>query len=117
MLFQFYAGGAPVGGANYGGMGFFQLGSTVLNGNWGTAGTIWELMPMNTSGTSHCAFDLFVPNKAQWSRANGFGGMNNTVGFMYNGVHQLATAYTDFRLVVTSGTITGGNIRVYGYRN
>jgi hypothetical protein len=37
----------------------------------------------------------------------------NTQG---TGFHDVATAYTAFTLTVT-GTITGGTIRVYGYRN
>jgi hypothetical protein len=32
-------------------------------------------------------------------------------------LHNVASSYTDFTLTTTSGTITGGTIRVYGYRN
>jgi hypothetical protein len=117
LLFQFVSGGVPVGGANYGSSGFYQVSGATLNGIFATNWTTWEVMPMNTSGTNHISFDLFVPNKAERSRANGFGGMNEVVSFFYTGVHQLATAYTDFRIVVTGGTITGGTIRVYGYRS
>jgi hypothetical protein len=38
-------------------------------------------------------------------------------GTMGNGFHNVAASYTDFTLSVTGGTITGGTIRVYGYRN
>ena len=34
-----------------------------------------------------------------------------------NGRHAVSTSYTGFTLSPSSGTITGGNIRVYGYRN
>jgi hypothetical protein len=117
MLFQFVAGGVPVGSANYASTGFYQVSGPSLNGIFATNWTTWEIMPMNTSGTNHISFDLFAPNKAERSRANGFGGMNEVVSFFYTGLHQLATAYTDFRLVVTGGTFNGGFIRVYGYRN
>jgi hypothetical protein len=33
------------------------------------------------------------------------------------GIHGVATAYTDFTLSCAGGTMTGGTIRVYGYRN
>lgn len=33
------------------------------------------------------------------------------------GIHQVATAYTDFTITAGSGTMTGGTIRVYGYKN
>ena len=35
----------------------------------------------------------------------------------YQGEHQKAVSYTDFTLVLPNGTMTGGTIRVYGYRN
>ena len=31
--------------------------------------------------------------------------------------HRVATAYTDFTLIPTAGTFTGGTVRVYGYQN
>jgi hypothetical protein len=33
------------------------------------------------------------------------------------GFHNVATSYTDFVLTTSAGTLTGGTIRVYGYRN
>ena len=33
----------------------------------------------------------------------------------YGGVHAVATAYTDFTIIPTIGTMTGGTIYVYGY--
>ena len=38
-------------------------------------------------------------------------------GGFCNGVHKVATSYTDFTLTTSSGTLTGGTIRVYGYNN
>jgi hypothetical protein len=40
------------------------------------------------------------------------GGGGNTSGYLGN-----STQYTDFTLSPTSGTLTGGTIRVYGYQN
>jgi hypothetical protein len=39
-----------------------------------------------------------------------------TIGGAVTGVHQVATSYTAFTLVASSGTLTGGTISVYGYR-
>ena len=33
------------------------------------------------------------------------------------GIHQVATAYTDFTITTSGGTMTGGTIYVYGYKN
>jgi hypothetical protein len=35
----------------------------------------------------------------------------------YSGIHRVNTAYDGFKVLATSGTFTGGTIRVYGYRN
>jgi hypothetical protein len=36
---------------------------------------------------------------------------------VFTGQHRTAASYTDFTIGPSSGTITGGTIRVYGYRN
>jgi hypothetical protein len=38
-------------------------------------------------------------------------------GFVIGGFHNSAVSYADFTLLTSSGTLTGGNIRVYGYKN
>jgi hypothetical protein len=38
-------------------------------------------------------------------------------GYMAAGFQNSATSFTDFTLLLSSGTITGGTIRVYGYTN
>lgn len=40
----------------------------------------------------------------------------SNIGGVYY-LHNVATAYTDFTLTTSTGTITGGTIRVYGYVN
>jgi hypothetical protein len=35
----------------------------------------------------------------------------------YTGYHAVSTSYSDFTLTGNGGTMTGGTIRVYGYRN
>jgi len=35
----------------------------------------------------------------------------------FNGVLDNSTSYTDFTIAITSGSLTGGTIRVYGYNN
>jgi hypothetical protein len=44
-------------------------------------------------------------------------GMNTTFATPSLGYHGVATSYTGFTIGVTSGTITGGTIKIYGYRN
>ena len=56
------------------------------------------------------------PNLAKYTRVTAFYQAENEAGTM-NGIHKVATAYTGFTIGVSAGNITGGTIRVYGYRN
>lgn len=67
----------------------------------------------------HGCIELFAPYLAKRTRifngissgsGTGYAGTNN--GFLNN-----TTSYTAFTLTPNTGTITGGTIRVYGYRN
>jgi hypothetical protein len=39
----------------------------------------------------------------------------DTIAGRFEGVHKVATSYTDFTIIPQSGTLTGGTIYVYGY--
>ena len=61
--------------------------------------------------------DIINPNKASYTH---FGPSAYREGLNYGtmqGEHRVATAYTGFTVLMGSGTMTGGTIRVYGYRN
>jgi hypothetical protein len=63
--------------------------------------------------------ELFCPNLAKRTHYNARYVQNVTDGNVVfsGGYVDNATQYTGFTLTATSGTITGGTIRVYGYRN
>jgi hypothetical protein len=90
-----YAGAALVGGASN--VGNFQAGSTFI-GNGLQANV-----------------ELQNPFLAKYTfiQSSGTGITFATPSVGYHGV---ATSYTGFTISVTSGTITGGTIYVYGYR-
>jgi hypothetical protein len=71
------------------------------------------------SGTNQFAssFDLLNPFLAKWTTIQNAGWVANNASGTYNGIHQVATSYSSFDILPESGTITGGTIRVYGYRN
>jgi hypothetical protein len=82
------------------GLNFTRIGSTNTNG-------------MN----SNC--DILGPNLAKNTFVGGFftDPATNSSGGAYGGFLNNTTAYTDFTILVQTGTITGGTIRVYGYKN
>ena len=84
-----------------------------------TTGTFIPTGQSNTNITS-ASFDVLNPFLARYTVV--FGGnsydLNNQQSRgPYNGVLKNTTSYTDFTISPASGTLTGGTIRVYGYRN
>jgi hypothetical protein len=111
-----------------------QLGATTTGyygaanrGNWaGTASTDGDSNTANFNAigrgsTNALSFSVTVqsPNLAKVTIVSGAWTQANTggLGGNYNGFLNDTTAYTAFTLVASSGTITGGTIRVYGYAN
>lgn len=66
---------------------------------------------------AHVSVNLFNPFQAAYTKCRNGSYQNGNNYGAYNGEHRVATSYTDFTLVPGSGTLTGGTIRVYGYRN
>jgi hypothetical protein len=65
----------------------------------------------------HARFELLNPNVAIYTKLLSGSYQNGSNYGMTVGEHRVATAYTSFVLSPGLGTITGGTIRIYGYRN
>lgn len=78
---------------------------------WYYAGTIDSSVGVNLNIDIHNPYDA--------SRYTTFGGpfMVTDVAGSVGGVHKTNASYTGFTLTPGAGTLTGGIIRVYGYRN
>ena len=64
----------------------------------------------------HFSVELFNPNLAMYTKIrNGQYHDNDGYG-AYHGEHKVATAYTSFTFGTAVGTMTGGVVRVYGFR-
>lgn len=59
---------------------------------------------------------VFYPNKAAATYVTGTW-VSGTSSGSYQGVQNQSTSFTSFTISCASGTMTGGTIRVYGYRN
>jgi hypothetical protein len=98
-------------------MNFDSASLTNLNGNNVTS---WSRAGVANPNTLNGEIELFNPNLAKRTHYNGRyvqtvtsgGNAVSSGGFLDN-----STQYTAFTLTPSSGTITGGTIRVYGYRN
>ena len=91
------------------------------NGNFGYNNlAYWQAGQAQTSGNS-VALDVHRPFLAERTFMQGSIVSMNTSVFGYQGhlggFHNVATSYSAFTLTTSTGNITGGTIRVYGYRN
>ena len=82
-------------------------------------GASWGFVGTGSSVGAYCNFELLNPFTATRTIVNAPTIANTSsaaVAGTYNGFLDNATSYTAFTLIPTSGTLTGGTIRVYGYR-
>ena len=70
----------------------------------------------NTSG-AQCAGTLYGPNLAKPTFLHSDVASYSTVHGSYNAREASTTQHTGFTILPSGGTMTGGTIRVYGFRN
>ena len=112
---RFQLGG--ITGSVYQQYGYYgNYGSGTLNGYGPAAATLWTDLSPATSDGYAWHFDLHNP----FLSLRKFG---RVFASSTSGVHELAlycdstTSATEFTVSPSAGTMTGGTIRVYGYRN
>lgn len=103
----YYYGGYKV---TYGGSG------SVVNGSNAAFIVIGHTEASGSGGEQGLAVDVFNPNLTVRTSifSGGFGG---GTGSFVGGMAADNTQYTSFTITPSTGTLTGGAIRVYGYRN
>lgn len=78
--------------------------------------TLWRIAGGLTTNYIDCTFEIRNPFLSKYTLTSG----NWTDGVnagTWQGIHNDASSYTAFTLIPEVGTLTGGTIRVYGYRN
>jgi hypothetical protein len=115
------------------GWGYLQLGASTANYSFGAwekrySGSTTDYQASTASTNfSRCwsqltnVLDLNIeiknPNLAKYTVINYSFQSGNDGNYNGGGQHKVATAYTDFTIGVESGTISGGTLKVYGYKN
>lgn len=92
----------------------FSTGAASLNADNNAAN--WTRAGASFTSTPHMNVDLLNPQTAELTFING-SIITAFVGQTFAGYLNDTTAYTAFTIAISSGTMTGGTIRVYGYRN
>jgi hypothetical protein len=93
---------------------FTTYGSATLNGFGPAASSAWIVGPANTFTAG--SIDIYNPFNTLNKGFTG-GGTSNSSQYAFNGYANSTTSATGFSMIPSVGTITGGTIRVYGYRN
>lgn len=100
-------------------VGFYQnFGTSTVNGFSTSNTTYFHSIYGGTNGSAG-VIEILKPQVAARTNFTAISASPTTTGFaaVYNGFLNNATQYTAFTLTPASGTITGGEIRVYGYQN
>ena len=114
LFFRFGTNASPVT-TNYKFGGLFSgYTGTTLNLNQSNPG-YWEVGGTNTNISSG-QFFVNGPNLAAHSTVTTQFARTDAA-FVISGIHEATTQHTAFHLYPSSGTLTGGTIIVYGFRN
>lgn len=103
----------------YAGFAYVPYSTGVVTGIANNNATSWANIGSQRTVRNSLDVDLFGPNQAIQTgmTARYFGITAGAVGGAMGGFHNATTQHTAFTITCSSGNITGGTIRVYGYRN
>ena len=93
--------------------------SNTVNGSATANGTTWAHSAAMTTDSINAQINLYAPNLAKNTHIVSACSFASTTGsgVWQNGYLANTTQYTAFTFTTSSGTMTGGTIRVYGYTN
>ena len=105
----------------YGGLIFNRPNAPAPGGIANNNGAFWQYgAGLSTPNGITTSFELYQPFLARrtslYSQVIQFSDPTSAFG-TFAGFHDVATSYSSFTFTPSGGTITGGTIRVYGYRN
>lgn len=78
----------------------------------------WNYMGGTSTGLISVHVDVINPFLTKFTTISSYGSNTNTLGSLTwaNGYHNVAASYTGITFTPSAGTLTGGTIIVYGYR-
>lgn len=92
-------------------------GSTISGANTSN-GSSWVFIGGGNTSSVSCIVELQDPYLATHTKMQSGGTLQTAQALWDNGIHAVSSSYSDFTLATQGGaTVSGGVIRVYGYRN
>ena len=117
LLMQLTAGGTPSPGSYFGTFVFTSYATSALSVLNTNSGSNWPYVAMALGNNSLSGgFDIYQPSIASRTSFGGFTNRGDISGYV-SGYHDIADPYDGFTLSINAGTMTGGVVRVYGYRD
>jgi hypothetical protein len=103
----------------YAGIIYMDYPSSTVGGIAGSNTASWVYAGSGDTASLDMNCELRNPFNTKVTHISSFSGNGTTTNSTYRieGMLNNATSYTAFTLTPSTGTITGGTIRVYGYRN
>jgi len=120
LALQLTVGGTASTTAYYGGLVWVNLTTAVVAGatdNNGSGFTFAGGAAGANDGAVSLNVDILQPFATKRTRLHNAQTVYDVIYGTYTGLHDVATSYNGFRVTPGAGTLTGGTIRVYGYRN
>ena len=109
-----------LGGSTTGYYGFLNYGAAATSVPLGAGRNNTAALPWVGGGmggqASFVNVEIMGPFKTAYTKMRNGSYQNGDNYGSVQGEHRVATSYTSFTLAVLSGTMTGGNIVVYGFR-
>lgn len=110
-----------LGASATGYFGFLVFGDSTGGGTLGAGTSNNTVMPWIGGGgagqASHVSLDVMAPFLSIYTKFRNGSYQNGSLFGTLQGEHRVASSYTEFTISVAAGNLTGGTIRVYGYRN
>lgn len=94
---------------------YFSLAGGTIEVNRNNAASAF-LLASATNNDNNFSFDVFQPYATQYTSWSG-SGFTYIYNTSFGGLHAVASSHTSFTIATTAGTMTGGTIKVYGYRD
>lgn len=117
---QLTAGGTPSTTLYYGVLVWASRDTGSVAGATNNNASVWSWAggsAGSADGAASMDVDLLNPFDAKRTRLHNAQVLYSTVYGTYTGLHDIGTSYDGIKIIPSSGTLTGGTIRVYGYRN
>jgi hypothetical protein len=101
----------------YAGYTIVTYSTNAVTGTANNNASSWTLVGSGSTDSVHMNVEVMSPFLTETTQIWGQAQVGLSVSRQVSGILNNTTSYTSFKITATSNNLTGGTIRVYGYRN